>query len=744
MDKMKKVWRIGSNWGGDYKPLSLFMDYGVAFFDPDSERIGHYNEVNPGDLLMLSYPCQLKTAVIAEAVGKAEPLFGLVPDSGRNIIDYKGAVGIRFINPYWLEDNEDIKATNKYRFCAQDNYEVQKAVNALYEKKRNSDLSSNFDIDASTVSLFGNGNEEKKYNGIIVPDHIYLRVPIYQRPYSWREDEVERLLEDIYSCIKKDEPHFFGPMQFSSPIVLDNNLKAYDIIDGQQRLTTFLLIIRVLELKGHKMFNPETWDEIFRTRANKGTAETNWIDFLNVDSIKALESSKNKENIYTQNAYFIHKSIDDTIHNSDISIEKIAEYLKSDKIKLVVMVTKASISKTIEIFNTINTAGMDLGFADIFKLRFFDYRKKCGDPDEIFNVIAGVYGEADEWNRSQESKGNPLGYRISMNDALRIWQRVIIAEFPIKPQIYRESPSIFFENLFVALEDDKIDSRKGSYAEIAKQIKYSKRKLEVGEFRKVVKTLELYYEICENNEQARVWRALLWDTRYGEFWDFAVVALYYKEQNVDSEKLNSWLESYLKELVAFFTPSSLYFGKKVNAMFLKLNEVLNEMVMADDSGKEFNDVLPTKIKEDYVWSLHFGEMFKKALEYPFADNAPGKNLLCRLIEFNDYSDSGIYERLFGNPFDIEHIQSATDEKDPDAVLKEWGDELNRIGNLVLLERSENRSQGNHQQDKQENYRKSIFKSANNLSELVSKWSMEYAINRRKAVTDNLINLLNLR
>jgi hypothetical protein len=175
MDKMKKVWRIGSNWGGDYKPLSLFMDFGVAFFDPDSRRIGHYDEVNPGDLLMLSYPDQLRTAVIAEAVGEAKPLLELVSDSGRGIRDYKDAVGIRFINPYWLEDNEDIKATNKYRFCAQDN-EVQKAVNALYEKKRNSDLSSNFDIVASTVSLFG--NEEKKYNGIIVPDHKYLRVPI--------------------------------------------------------------------------------------------------------------------------------------------------------------------------------------------------------------------------------------------------------------------------------------------------------------------------------------------------------------------------------------------------------------------------------------------------------------------------------------------------------------------------------------------------------------------------------------
>jgi len=77
-----------------------------------------------------------------------------------------------------------------------------------------------------------------------------LRVPQFQRKYVWsKEDEVLRLLDDFFGNL--GEQYFFGPVIIRyKPSESSNNI---DIVDGQQRLVTFCLIIRalidVLELK---------------------------------------------------------------------------------------------------------------------------------------------------------------------------------------------------------------------------------------------------------------------------------------------------------------------------------------------------------------------------------------------------------------------------------------------------------------------------------------------------------------
>lgn len=77
------------------------------------------------------------------------------------------------------------------------------------------------------------------------PSIIYS-VPVYQRPYSWDKDQVSILLEDLikeFESESKNDGYYTGNL-----IVYDNNeninglISKYDIIDGQQRITTFSLI----------------------------------------------------------------------------------------------------------------------------------------------------------------------------------------------------------------------------------------------------------------------------------------------------------------------------------------------------------------------------------------------------------------------------------------------------------------------------------------------------------------------
>ena len=71
-------------------------------------------------------------------------------------------------------------------------------------------------------------------------------VPSYQRGYRWGEREVQALLQDICDFAQmQNQPDFYC----LQPVVVKNNKEEYQIIDGQQRLTTIFLIIKFLENK---------------------------------------------------------------------------------------------------------------------------------------------------------------------------------------------------------------------------------------------------------------------------------------------------------------------------------------------------------------------------------------------------------------------------------------------------------------------------------------------------------------
>ncbi len=77
----------------------------------------------------------------------------------------------------------------------------------------------------------------------------YYQIPDYQRPYQWTEKNCEKLLDDLffsYECYK-DSDYFCGSLVL---IATDTDsatkAKTYDIVDGQQRLSTFILLAKVL------------------------------------------------------------------------------------------------------------------------------------------------------------------------------------------------------------------------------------------------------------------------------------------------------------------------------------------------------------------------------------------------------------------------------------------------------------------------------------------------------------------
>ena len=73
-------------------------------------------------------------------------------------------------------------------------------------------------------------------------------VPSYQRGYRWTEQQVKELLDDIFSFATKKKAD--GEFYCLQPIVVKKRLdddKSYELIDGQQRLTTLKILLEYLE-----------------------------------------------------------------------------------------------------------------------------------------------------------------------------------------------------------------------------------------------------------------------------------------------------------------------------------------------------------------------------------------------------------------------------------------------------------------------------------------------------------------
>jgi hypothetical protein len=84
-----------------------------------------------------------------------------------------------------------------------------------------------------------------------------FEIPLQQRPYSWTNEQVKAILTDLYLALRRDEEHYCGPVFLESSKDVDNNpkyttggkpenLAHYNILDGQQRITTIILIAAAL------------------------------------------------------------------------------------------------------------------------------------------------------------------------------------------------------------------------------------------------------------------------------------------------------------------------------------------------------------------------------------------------------------------------------------------------------------------------------------------------------------------
>ncbi|MEJ8577649.1 DUF262 domain-containing protein [Helicobacter pylori] len=95
--------------------------------------------------------------------------------------------------------------------------------------------------------------KESTINDFFSKASTVFSIPVYQRNYTWEEENCEKLLQDIIRIYQNKKTHYMGSITYILHLIDDEKssrqLQEFVIIDGQQRITTLMLLLKAIETK---------------------------------------------------------------------------------------------------------------------------------------------------------------------------------------------------------------------------------------------------------------------------------------------------------------------------------------------------------------------------------------------------------------------------------------------------------------------------------------------------------------
>lgn len=227
-------------------------------------------------------------------------------------------------------------------------------------------------------------------------------IPDYQRPYAWSETECRTLWDDIFSFAIPDEgrtefdsnsEYFLGPI-----VTFKNDDAKMEVIDGQQRLTTLMLLLRAF-YEGFKYMQDKasvaTRQNIERCIWKTDEFGEPNISALKIDSEVATDNDKDEfieifrsgialpdqKSKYAVNYRFFQECV----HTFSNKYPAYFAYLPTRIMNncILLPIEAESQDTALRIFSTLNDRGMPLSDSDIFKAQFYKHYSKRGKKDEF-------------------------------------------------------------------------------------------------------------------------------------------------------------------------------------------------------------------------------------------------------------------------------------------------------------------------------------------------------------------------
>lgn len=482
-------------------------------------------------------------------------------------------------------------------------------------------------------------------------------IPDYQRPYAWTLDECGTLWDDLFDFAfpEKDSGRFNTLNEYYlGPIVTFRNPNGQlEIIDGQQRLTTIMLLLRAFydkftlmkdesSIKIRTLIATCVWttDEFGDANLNElkidseVASDNDKNEFLTI--LKTGSVEKNWKSTYANNFRFFKERISELTEHYPSYVALFAARILNNAILL--PIEAESQDTALRIFSTLNDRGLPLSDADIFKSQFYKYFTSIGEKDHFIN----------EWKKLEQlCESIFIGQKRNANSMDELFTRYM-----------------YYERAKKGIRDTTTKSLRDFYSENSYELLKNKETFtnlyHLANFWKKVVNLDSSF-----NEDVRKCLYVLSAAPNG-MWMYLLSVYFFAKRDGNNELNQADLKIFLNKITAFIFAYAID-RPGVNAL---RSPVYPEMINL------------IKGKEVEFADYHFQRSaLKTQLEmYDFTNQRPITRSMLFWWMLNNSNQKPLDMSI---PMEIEHIYSRRRARD--YPLKESSN-LESIGNKTMLEK----------------------------------------------------------
>lgn len=487
-----------------------------------------------------------------------------------------------------------------------------------------------------------------------------LKIPYFQRSYVWQEEQWERFLDDMRYASRTNTPYFMGSviLKQEETTVEQDNIRT--IIDGQQRITTFILFFKSLFQKNN---TPEKFTELFTNFNGSIILEHNYLDkpiFERIFHDQDLNIREKKSKIANCYQYFLNNIIP-----NEIDPNRLLSNI------LFVGIDLLHNEDEQQIFDTINSLGVRLTTSELLKNYLFNDL----DTLESFNNNWRDVFEKDDDIKDYWDQEVTSGRNIRNNIDLFLQSYLFIKIQDPVVNVNSEDKERFF----------KVDSVFNSYKELIVKYGLDKESIinELKEYAAIYKNVinpKIVKEDVDKNDYIQRINLVMFGL------DTATIIPYilFVAKNVTNEdeknKIFRYLETYLmRRLICNKTTKNYnnFFRSLINNQVASLFELKEKIGEADD-GMPSNNEVENGFKQSVLTNRQAkGVLY--LIEQTIRSNLNG----ARLKYYDEYSLEHIMPKKWRNNWNDVNMTEEQAEHRDDLILT--------LGNLTLITRQLNSS-----------------------------------------------------
>ncbi|EPZ92435.1 DUF262 domain-containing protein [Helicobacter pylori] len=253
--------------------------------------------------------------------------------------------------------------------------------------------------------------KESTINDFFALTGTIFSIPVYQRNYTWGEENCEKLLQDIISISQNKKTHFMGSITYILHLIDDEKslrpLQEFVIIDGQQRITTLMLLLKAIETKIQNEGIKKEIDNLLnltgqRLRLKPIKSDKEAFDLVMQDRSHEIQGVSH----IRQNYKFFTKALEHYL-SKGVRIEEI--YGAFLRLKIVAIGLELGEDDPQVVFESINATGVQLKGLDLIR----NYLMMGENSDRQKHLYETYWVPLENW----------LGER-ELNDFIKTYMRI--------------------------------------------------------------------------------------------------------------------------------------------------------------------------------------------------------------------------------------------------------------------------------------------------------------------------------